>query len=72
MRYFARVIGVLIALALLLVVIGTVAWGGDVGEETAAGVERTDDTPLICLALVGGTALLAGGVWMRQVRRMLS
>ena len=30
-----------------------------------------DDSPLVCLALVAGTALLAGGAWMATLRRPL-
>jgi len=36
------------------------------------GAEQVEDTALVCLALVGGTALLAGIVWMGEFRRMLS
>jgi hypothetical protein len=32
--------------------------------------ERTGESPLICLALVAGVALLAGGVWTSTMRRM--
>jgi hypothetical protein len=78
MRYFIRVIGVLITLALLLAVVAGAAWCGEAGQgadeasSATGGAERADDAPLICLALVGGTALLAGSVWMGQMRRMLS
>lgn len=33
--------------------------------------EQADDTALVCLALVGGAALLAGVVWMRNLRWLL-
>jgi len=76
---FVRAASVLVILVSLLTVAAGAAWGYDVergaGEATnpATGdAERADDTVLICLVLVGGTALLAGGVWMGQMRRMLS
>ena len=77
-RCFIRVLVALITLALLLAVAAGAARCGEtergINEASSAntGAERTDDAPLVCLALVGGTALLAGGVWMRQMRRMLA
>ena len=55
------------------------ATAADVGRlsiaaTTAAATEDPDppeDSPLVCLALVAGTALLAGGVWMAKLRRLL-
>jgi hypothetical protein len=73
-RRLVRVIGVMVVLVLLLAVFAGAAWG-DEGEtlgSTDDGAEEVDGAALICLALVGGTALLAGGVWMGQMRRMLS
>lgn len=76
---FTRVIGVLITLTLLLVVVVGAARGGEEAQEPSESisfatgdVERSRDTALVCLALVGGTVLLAGSVWMGQMRRMLS
>ena len=45
----------------------------DRAEDTASLVfeEHHSDGALICLALVGGTALLAGGVWFSRLRRLL-
>lgn len=33
--------------------------------------EQAEETALACLVLVGGTALLAGSVWVGTLRRML-
>ncbi|MFQ6099973.1 MAG: hypothetical protein ACE5OS_01900 [Anaerolineae bacterium] len=77
-RHLIRVTGVLVTLTLLLAVVAGAARCGEAGRganeasSTIGSVERTDDTPLVCLALVGGAALLAGGVWMGQMRRMLT
>ncbi len=76
---FVRVVSVLVILVSLLAIAVGAVWGYDAGRgankvsHPATGdAGRVDDTTLICLALVGGTALLAGGVWMGQMRRMLS
>jgi len=70
---------VLITLTLLLAVVAGAARGGEEAQEPSESsyfatgdTERLGDTALICLALVGGTVLLAGSVWMGQMRRMLS
>jgi hypothetical protein len=79
MSHFIRVTGIVIALTLLLAVaVGPVeAHQARPRHNAAAPVstdedERAEDTPLVCLALVGGTALLAGGVWIRKLRGTLS
>lgn len=75
---FVRMASMLVILVALLAVAAGAAWGYDTERETTKSphpttdVEQVDDTSLICLALVAGTALLAGGVWMSQMRRMLS
>ena len=77
MSHFIRVTGIAVALTLLLVVaVGPVQAhraGPRPSEDAAVSTdtdkeERAEDTPLVCLALVGGTALLAGGVWIRKLR----
>jgi hypothetical protein len=75
MSHFIRVTGIVITLTLLLAVaVGPVqAHQARPRPREAASVstdedERAEDTPLVCLALVGGTALLAGGVWIRKLR----
>jgi len=74
-----RVVSALVILAALLAVAGGAAWGYEAEREaneaphsTTGDAEGVDDASLICLALVSGTALLAGGVWIGQMRRMLS
>jgi len=76
---FVRAASVLVILVSLLAVAGGAAWGYDTergtsqtGRPTTDDAQQTDEATLICLALVGGTALLAGGVWMSQLRRMLT
>lgn len=79
MRHLVRVTGVIIALTLLLaVVVGSAqvhqaeAGQSEMVPASTDNTEQTEDTALVCLALVGGTALLAGGVWIGKLRRMLS
>jgi len=74
-----RMMGFIITLALLLavVVMPAQAHQARAGQSEVAYVstddaDRVEDTALVCLALVGGTALLAGIVWVRKLRRMLS
>jgi len=79
MRYLIRMTGFIITLTLLLaVVVGSsqaCQERHELGKTMPASTddgEQVEDTALICLALVGGAALLAGIVWMRKLRRMLS
>ena len=66
MRRSVRVIGIIIVLALLLTVIVQAA------TALTDDVERAEGAPLLCLALVGGPALLAGAVWVGELRRIPS
>ena len=79
MHHLIRVTGSIITLTILLaIVVGTAqAHQAGPGQSEATSVssddgEPAEDSPLVCLALVGGTALLAGGVWMGKLRGMLS
>ncbi|MEE9616272.1 MAG: hypothetical protein V3T90_04605 [Anaerolineae bacterium] len=63
-RRFVCVAGIIVLVLLLAIAVQAALVSTD-------GAERADDTPLVCLALVGGTALLAGSVWMGRLRRML-
>ena len=79
MHHLIRVTGLIIALTLLLVVVVGPAQAseGRVGQSKTVtisdeDVEQAEDAALVCLALVGGTALLAGGVWIGKLRRMSS
>ena len=74
-----RTTSMLVILVALLSVAAGAAWGYDAergGHKPASPAvnqaEQADDASLIALALVCGTALLAGGVWMGQMRRMIS
>jgi hypothetical protein len=76
MRHLIRVTGFIIALALLLAIAAGLARDPQArhtqGEATPVptdGSGQEKDTPLVCLALIGGTALLAGNVWLRKLRR---
>ncbi len=76
---FVRTASMLVILVALLTVAVGAAWGYDAEREANQAsrpatddTEQVDEATLICLALVGGTALLAGGVWMGQMRRMLT
>ena len=72
MNHLIRVIGIVVALTLLLAVFVRPAQAGDTIPTPANNGDQTDDTGLVCLALVGGTAILAAGMWMEKLRRMLS
>lgn len=86
MRHLIRVTGFIITLALLLAVVVGSSQACQERHELGKAMlvfteftevstddgEQVEDTALVCLALVGGTALLAGIVWMRKLRRMLS
>nr|HID14341.1 hypothetical protein [Anaerolineae bacterium] len=76
MRHFIRVMGIIIALALLLAIIVGSARARH-GQSKASPIptgdaERAEDTALLCLALVGSAALLAGVVWMGKLRHIMS
>jgi hypothetical protein len=75
MNHLIRVAGIAIALTLLLAVAVGPVQAHQAGPRHSAAApastdedERAEDTPFVCLALVGGTALLAGGVWIRKLR----
>lgn len=76
---FTRATGVVVVVALLLAVAvaPALARRARPGQRAAAAVstgdaEGAEDTAWVCLALVGGTALLAGSVWVAKIRRLLS
>jgi len=66
MRAFMIVMGVLITLTFVL---GAAAAPASASTATARDASHVDALP-VCIALVGGTALLAGGVWLGTLRRM--
>lgn len=71
MHHFIRMTGSIITLALLLAVVVGSAQAGEATLVSTDDVERAEDTALVCLALAGSTALLAGSVWLGKLRRML-
>ena len=72
MHHLIRMTGVIITLTLLLAVFVMPAQASGTVSVYTAGDEQPEDTGLVCLTLVGGTAILAGGVLMGKLRRMLS
>jgi hypothetical protein len=74
MRYFMIVMGIVVTMTFLLAILaGAVQAGAGDSAPVAAPVtenaEPMDGTPLILLTLAGGTALLAGVVWLGMLRR---
>ena len=76
MHHLIRVTGFIIAGALLLTIVAGLAQDpqarhaqGEVTPTPTDGSDQAEDTTLVCLALVGGTALLAANVWLRKLRR---
>jgi hypothetical protein len=67
-----RIIGIIIALTLLLAVFVRPAHASDTTHAAGDDGEQVEDTGLICLSLVGGTAILATGMWMSKLRRTSS
>ena len=75
MRHPIRVAAFIVAMTLLLAIIVGCAQAYQAkpgrGISTPSdSTDRAEDTALVCLALVGGTALLAGGVWIGRLRRL--
>ena len=75
-RHLIRLTGIIITVTILLAVVAGTAQAGHVRSEGSSspstdGHERAEDATAICLALVGGTALLAGGVWAAKLRNPL-
>jgi hypothetical protein len=72
MRYFMITMGIIITLTLLLAIFAGSAQADEATPAATDNARQVEETPLICLALVGGTALLAGTVWVGMLRRMPS
>ena len=76
MHHLIRAAGFIIASVLLLAVVVGLAQDPQARHAQGAatptptdGSGQAEDTTLVCLALVGGTALLAANVWLRKLRR---
>ncbi|MEE8389599.1 MAG: hypothetical protein V3S14_02235 [Anaerolineae bacterium] len=72
LTFLIRVTSFTIALTLLLTVFVGPAHASETSPTFTYNSEQPEDTELISLALVGGTALLASGVLMGKLRSMLS
>jgi hypothetical protein len=70
MRYFMIGMGVLIGLLFLLAVLSNPAQAGGAAPVSDNASRPADGTALVCLTLVGGTALLAGTVWLGTLQRI--
>ena len=75
MRHLIRGTAFIVAMTLLLAIVVGCAQAhqtrpGHGMPASADNADRAEDTALVCLALVGGTALLAGGVWIGRLRRL--
>ena len=77
MRHLMCVAGLITTLTLLLASVAAPACahpattGQGSTDPASNDSEQAEDTVLVCLALVGGAALLAGSVWIGRLRRML-
>lgn len=69
MRYFMLIMGILMASVFLLAIVTGMACAGKATPAVAVP-QPPDGAPLLCLALVGGPALLAGIVWSGTLRRI--
>ncbi len=72
MVHIFRLTGVIIALTLILALFVRPVQASGTVSVLAITSEQPEETGLVCLALVGGVAILAGGVLMGMMRRMLS
>jgi len=62
--------GAITTLVLLLAILAGAAQADERTPTVVIDIAQGDSTPLACLALVGGTALLAGTVWLGMLRRI--
>ena len=70
MRYFMATMGIIVTLTSLLAILAGSAQASRVAPTPADDAGAADSSALVCLALVGGTALLAGMVWLGTLRRV--
>ena len=75
-RYLVRATCVVVSMVLLLIVFVGPAYAAQDVDVLTDPVhpegEQAEEPALIFLALVGGTAMLAGGMWMEKLRDMFS
>jgi len=73
MYHLIRITGIIVVLVLLLAVFVSPAQAGGMVPVSTVGDQQPQEVGgLVILALVGGTAILAGGVLMAKLRSMLS
>ena len=74
--YLVRALCVFVSRVLLLIVFVSPAYAGQDVNGLADPVhpegEPAEEPAWVSLALVGGTAMLAGGMWVEKLRDMLS
>jgi hypothetical protein len=72
--HLVRLTGIIITVTVLLAVVAGTAQAGHARSgqgPSTDGREGAEDATAVCLALVSGTALLAGGVWAAKLRKLL-
>ncbi|HET91764.1 MAG TPA: hypothetical protein ENN99_13660 [Chloroflexi bacterium] len=69
---FVRALTTVVVVAVLLVAWGGQAQADGVSSHLAKPAESADEAALACLALVGGAALLAVGMFADRIRCLLS
>jgi hypothetical protein len=62
--------GILLGMLFLLAVLANPAQTATTPPISANRAQPADGAPLVCLALVGGTALLAGTVWLGTLQQI--
>lgn len=65
-----RLISIAILVLLLLILTATAVFGDPSTSATEDASANEDGTRWVCLALVSGAALLAGGVWWKALSRL--
>jgi hypothetical protein len=75
-HHLTHLTGIIITVTVLLAVVAGTAQAGHASSgqnpsPSTDGRERAEDATAICLALVSGTALLAGGAWAAKLRNLL-
>jgi len=75
MRQLLRVVGTIVVLVLLVAVVVGAAQNLPAAPEqdgsaltAAESRQQVEDTVTVCVILIGGTALLAGLLWMKRLR----
>jgi hypothetical protein len=67
-----QVTSLIVAMTLLLVITVKPVQASAMNSVSANDGEQAEEVTWVCLALVGGAAILAVGMWMARLRRLLS